>query len=127
MVNLEAIRKYSPVVTVSMHGRPMSHHNNIDLLKDPEFHTLLVKTCGILGEVYLDIDYHDIAYICDTGRNWTTDQANLRDHVDSDVIVDLKNRVELLDALKNRRWKKSSFNLHPDDGLRTRLNIWPCI
>ena len=112
--NLEMLRLYSRIDTISMHGRPFSSHNNLDLWRDPETRSQLIAECRILGEIYLDIDYHDIAYICDTGRNWDHKRSNKRDFVNTNVHASLKNGMDLLQALKNKRWQKIIFQIHPE-------------
>ena len=112
--NLSRLRRYSPVNTISMHGRPLSPHNNLDLWHSPEDHEKLATDFDLLGEVYLDIDYSDIAYISDTGRNWDSKRYNQRDFVDTHVDVSLKNGKDLLQALKGRRWQKLVFQIHPE-------------
>lgn len=112
--NLKKMRMYSQIDTICMHGRPLSHHNNLDLWRKQENHSRLKSTYKILGEIYLDIVYQDIAYISDTGRNWEQQRSNMRDVVDTDVATSLKNGRELLDALRNKRWKKIVFQTHPE-------------
>src|SRR5690606_27946736 len=85
--NLLRFREITPITTISMHGRPLKPYDNRDLWRDPSRHALLKEQFGILGEIYLDIDYSDIAYISDTGRNWTADVANVRDKVHSNLNV----------------------------------------
>lgn len=114
VVHLNRLRMYSPVNTVAMHGRPLSRFNNLDLWQVPETRTKLAHECRILGEVYLDVDYRDVAYICDTGRNWDTQRSNKRDHVESEVPVRLKDTMDLMEALSCRRWQKIIFQIHPE-------------
>lgn len=68
----------------------------------------------MLGELYLDIDYTDIAYINDTGRNWTTGRANRRDHVNSSVPADFGSGDELLRYLSERPHHRLVFQVHPE-------------
>lgn len=112
--HLQRLRKHSRIDTISMHGRPLSPHNNLDLWRPHQMRSRLKSEYGILGEVYLDIDYSDIAYISDTGRNWEPLRANRRDRVASKIQVDLKKGRELLMALKKKRWRKIVFQIHPE-------------
>ncbi len=68
----------------------------------------------MLGEVYLDIDYTDIAYINDTGRNWTSTRANVRDKVISDILADFSSGKELLKYLSDSPNPKICFQIHPE-------------
>lgn len=112
--NLNLLRRYSRIETICMHGRPLSPYNNLDLWRQPERHSLLATDYRILGEIYLDIDYHDIAYICDTGRNWDHKRSNRRDVVDTGVAASMNNGMELLHALNDKRWEKIVFQIHPE-------------
>lgn len=112
--NLKTMRLHSRIDTIAMHGRPFSPHNNLDLWRHPKTRTQLNQAHNILGEIYLDIDYHDIAYICDTGRNWDQQRSNRRDVVDSGVPASMKNGMALFQALKNKRWQKIVFQIHPE-------------
>jgi hypothetical protein len=112
--NLEKFRKLVPVSTISMHGRPFKPYDNRDIWRIPENHKLLKEKFKILGEVYLDIDYSDIAYINDTGRNWTSGKNNLRDKVHSTVRVEFNNGKELLHYLSNDPHPRLVFQIHPE-------------
>lgn len=112
--HLAKFRRHARIDTISMHGRPFSLHDNRDLWRPRQMHSRLKSEYGILGEVYLDIDYSDIAYISDTGRNWEPMRANRRDRVASKIQVDVKNGRELLMALKKKRWRKIVFQIHPE-------------
>ena len=87
--------KITNVKTVSMHGRPINKYNNLSLWTH-ENHLLIKNQLGILGEVYIDIDYSDIAYISDTGRNWKDLKFNKRDVVKSNVKINFESSDELL-------------------------------
>ena len=86
---LSEFRKTTNVKTVSMHGSPLSKYDNRDLWTH-ENYLLLKNQLGILGEVYIDIDYSDVAYISDTGRNWESLKFNKRDVVKSNVEINFE-------------------------------------
>jgi hypothetical protein len=113
-INLQRLRNIAPVSTVCMHGRPLSAHDNKILWEIAEHREKLIRQYHILGEAYLDIDYADIAYISDTGRNWTTQKANRRDRVQSAIPLDFSNGKSLLDYLNNRPHPKLVFLAHPE-------------
>jgi hypothetical protein len=72
---LAKLRRYAPVQTASMHGRPFSPWDNRDIwqqVSPAEF--------GLLGEAYRDIDYSQVLYLNDTGRTWNPHRHNRRDH-----------------------------------------------
>lgn len=112
--NLSKLRKLAPISTISLHGRPFSRYDNKDIWKDRSNHQQLIDHCSILGEIYLDIDYTDIAYINDTGRNWRARKANRRDHVNSNIVLDFRNSRSLLEYLNHRPHPKLVFQIHPE-------------
>jgi len=73
-LNLERIRRLSPVRVISMHGSPLSPFDNRLLWKYHDYHS-----DGIVCEPYLDIDMSDILYLTDTGRRWDGDETAVRD------------------------------------------------
>ena len=111
--NLNKLRQIVPIDTIAMHGSPLSGYDNRDLWKDPINHRLLKERFGILGEIYLDIDYFDVAYISDTGRNWQSGKSNVRDHVATKLTMNIKNHKDLIGYLKNPH-PKLVFQTHPE-------------
>ncbi len=120
--NLNKLREIVPVKTISMHGRPLKKQDNRDMWKSEKNDKFLKNKLDILGEVYLDIDYTDIAYINDTGRNWASNKSNIRDKIISNVDADFENEYELFNALKNKKFNKIVFQIHPE---RWVDNIFP--
>jgi hypothetical protein len=112
--NLKEFRKIVPINTCSMHGRPLKAFDNRDIWRIKENHEYLKNKLGILGEVYLDIDYSDIAYINDTGRNWTSGKSNRRDKVESNISADFKSGDELVNYLNGNPHKRICFQVHPE-------------
>jgi hypothetical protein len=112
--NLEKFREIAPIKTISMHGRPLSPFDNRDMWRNPENHRLLLEKYGILGEVYLDIDYKEIAYINDTGRNWTSSKSNIRDKIESNIKLDFENGQELRNYLESNPHSRMVFQVHPE-------------
>ena len=121
--NLEKLRRIAPISTISMHGRPLNRFDNRDIWKNKINHKKLLNEFGILGEVYLDIDYADIAYINDTGRNWSSSQSNIRDKIISHVNADFNTEYELRDALENKKFDKIIFQIHPERW-NNKLSLW---
>jgi hypothetical protein len=120
--NLRRLRELAVVRTISMHGRPLNPYDNRDMWRSGDNHNRLIREYGILGEVYLDIDYTDIAYINDTGRNWTTGRFNRRDKVESNVEVDFKSGENLLGYLKSSPASKMVFQVHPERWARNMID-----
>jgi hypothetical protein len=112
--HLERFKKIVPIKTISMHGRPLKPFDNRDLWRDPKLHALLEQKYGIVGEVYLDMDYSDVAYINDTGRNWTPDRSVIRDQIKYGVKLDFAGGEELLDYLGSNPHPRMVFQVHPE-------------
>jgi len=111
---LQRLREVTDVRTCSMHGRPLRPFDNRDIWRDPANHAILTDELGLLGEVYLDIDYTDIAYINDTGRNWTSGESNRRDKVDSRIAADFPSGIALLHYLRTAPHPRMVFQIHPE-------------
>jgi len=118
---LGQLRQVAQVSTCCMHGRPLKPYDNRDLWREPTRHRLLKERFGILGELYLDIDYTDIAYITDTGRNWTSDRSNRRDHVDSTIQASFDSGEDLLKYLRERPHRRLIFQVHPERWTDSRI------
>ena len=103
----------SKISTISMHGSPLSKYNNLDLWQ--KFDRMKVfDELGLIGDVVLDIDFSDIAFITDTGRNWQSQKGNLRDKVKSLIAVELKNSRDLLEFIENPKYGKIVLQIHPE-------------
>lgn len=113
-LKLKRLRELVPVRTVSMHGRPLKRFDNRDLWRDSERHQRLREHFSILGEVYLDIDYSDIAYINDTGRNWTASASNVRDLVCSNVPASFRSQADLMKYFRGNPHPRLVFQIHPE-------------
>jgi len=112
--NLSRFRTIAPVRTISMHGSPLSSIDNRDLWRDLDNHNLLINKWNILGETYLDIDYSDIAYINDTGRNWCSNKANIRDRVESHFTPGFESGEQLYQYLTSKPEPRMVFQIHPE-------------
>lgn len=112
--NLARFRELTPVETIAMHGSPLKQYDNRDMWCTPESESYLRGYLDILGEVYLHIDCSDIAYINDTGRNWSYNKHNRRDVVRSLLSPSFKDYYELLACLEKKFYKKIFFQVHPE-------------
>ena len=108
--HLKVIRQIVPVKTIAMHGRPLSRFNNLDLWKHYDF-----KNSDLIGETFLSIDYSDIYYFTDTGRNWYENKNNLRDFTESKIPQqNIKNTDNLIQFIKNNSKNKIAIATHPE-------------
>jgi hypothetical protein len=73
-MNLEKLRKITLVMTICMHGNPMSKWDSRLLWKYYDYHDF-----GIIAEPYFDINFNEVLYLTDTGRRWDGDNYNIRD------------------------------------------------
>ncbi len=112
--NLSKFRDIACITTISVHGRPFKPFDSRDLWKNTENHRRLIEEFGIRGEINLDIDYSDILYISDTGRNWSSTKSNIRDTVTSNMRKDFSSGSELLRYLRNSPHNKLVFAVHPE-------------
>ena len=77
------------------------------------------KEYGIIGEVYLSIDYSEVAYLSDTNRTWMDTSYRLKDYVEKDgengsgIII--KNTDELIENVKNGTLQKFIILVHPSN------------
>lgn len=122
--NLEVLRQITEIKTISMHSAPLSKFDNRDMWKNELFHTDLKTKFNILGEIYIDIDYSDIFYITDAGRNWYNEKNNLRDKVKSDIDSNIDPSSTLIEFLEKDPPSKFIFALHPERWPSSRLGFY---
>lgn len=108
--NLKYFRTYYPVVTICMHGSPMSKFDNKQIWDKINY-----RDYGIIGEPYYDVDFSDFGYLTDTGRSWNGEKVSIRDKVKTDPYkLNLKTSFEVIDAFKNNKLpKKIMITTHP--------------
>jgi len=97
-----------------MHGSPLKPFNNLDMWGSFNERQSLFRKYGIIGDAILDVDYSNIAYINDTGRNWSSTKANIRDKVDSFIKIDFENGKALYSYLNQSPDSKIVFQIHPE-------------
>lgn len=107
--NLVYFRKYYPIKTIAMHGRPLSQWDSKDLWKEFDY-----RDYGIVTEPYLDIDYTQVAYLTDTGNCWDGEQFSVRDHVRSDFKISAHSTNDLIGLInRDKLPDRVLFNIHP--------------
>lgn len=111
---LDRIRKVVPIRTIAMHGSALKGIDNRDLWRNDENHRLLREQFDLYGEVYLDIDYSDICYLTDTGRNWTSTKSNIRDKVHSSIPADFESGEAMAAYFRGDPHPKMVFQIHPE-------------
>lgn len=107
--NLKLLRKIYPVTTIAMHGRPLSKWDSRDMWK-----LFRLRDFGIIGEVYLSVDFDKVLYLTDTGSRWDGDRVSIRDSVKSNFNYSIRSTFELIDAIKkNELPEQVMINVHP--------------
>jgi hypothetical protein len=71
---LKLFEEIATPLTVSMHGNPSTKFDNRDMWK----HAAL-EDFGLIGEVYLTMDFEKVLYYSDTGRTWEDGKHNIKD------------------------------------------------
>lgn len=108
--NLNDIRKVYPVKTIAMHGKPLSRINNQQLWIKHDY-----RKYDILGDAFLTIDYSDIYYFTDTGRNWEENKNNIRDTADSkQQPINIKKTDDLIRFIQASSESKIAIVAHPE-------------
>ena len=92
-----------------MHGSPMSRWDNRELWKKYDY-----RDYGIIAEPYFDVDYSKVFYITDTGRSWNNESVSLRDTVNSDFNIEIRNTGHMIQLIETGRMPdKIMINTHP--------------
>lgn len=110
--NLAAMRALYPVQTVAMHGSPLSRYDSRALWERFDY-----REYGLLGEVYLDIDYSRVGYVTDTGRSWGALRRNLRDRPLNDSIMklpSLSRTDDLVALVRSQHCTHLLIQAHPE-------------
>ncbi|SVC88354.1 uncharacterized protein METZ01_LOCUS341208, partial [marine metagenome] len=116
-------RTICDIKTVSMHGRPLSPYNNLSMWEANGTHKLIKDRFELLGEINIDIDYSSIAYLNDTGRNWSSTKNNIRDHVKSKTELSINSSDDVINYLKNPNHEKIVFQIHPERWTNSKI-LW---
>ncbi len=78
-MNLEKLRELVPVQTICMHGSPKSLYDSKKLWGGVNSY----RDLDIIGEPYFDVDFSDVFYLTDTGRQWDGFKVSIRDKIDN--------------------------------------------
>ena len=97
-----------------MHGRPLLPYDNRDMWRSEARKRILREQFSIIGEVYLDISYQNLAYISDTGRNWRSGKNNIRDMVVSEIETEFDTGRAMLSYFSEAPHSPLVFQTHPE-------------
>lgn len=95
------------IKTCSMHGNPKTEWTNKDLWK--KFN---LKDLGLVGEVYLSIDYSEVMYFSDTGRNWSG-KYSLKDFVPVKNPYTANTTNDLINLIEKKEMSELCISTHP--------------
>jgi len=114
---LQRLREHADVRVASMHGAPLSPWDNRDIWRQAR-----PRDFGLVGEVYLDLDYGRISYFSDTGRTWHPRRYNIRDHAPAPPGAVVDTTEELIALVRSRRLQRLCLLIHPDRWSATPLD-----
>ena len=107
--NLARVREFYPVTTMCMHGSPLSKWDNRQLWEHYNY-----RDYGIRAEPYFDIDFHEMLYITDTGRQWNRTGVSVRDKVDTAFDYNFSSTFDLIEAIERDTLPRQIMqNIHP--------------
>lgn len=109
-MNLNHLRKFYPVKTITRHGRPLSSIESLKLWEEYNY-----KSLGIIAEPYLDVDYSKVLYLTDNGSKWNASSSNIRDYTYSEYFnFDIDTTFDLIEAFsQNKLPNQIILNVHP--------------
>jgi hypothetical protein len=109
--HLAELRTIVPIITVAMHGSPLSPYTNSDIWK-----FISHANYNLIGDALLTVDYSKFYYFSDTGRAWNSTVTNLRDKVASSMFVrpNIRGTKELIDFISSERINRIAISLHPE-------------
>lgn len=111
--SLAKFRMHVPVVTASMHSRPLSNWDGRLLWERYTFDEF-----GLLGEAYRSVDHYRFVYLADSGRNWNVDRNVIWDTVQGTPPPRMENgTLGFIDAIRAGKIDCTQLLIHP--------NRWP--
>jgi hypothetical protein len=109
-INLNQLRRFYPVKTITRHGRPLSRIESLKLWEEYNY-----KSLGIKAEPYLDVDYSKVLYLTDNGSKWNASSSNIRDYTYSEYFnFDIETTFDLIKSFsQNKLPNQIILNVHP--------------
>lgn len=108
---LERLREVCDVDTICMHGNSVTPWDNRDIWTNYNF-----EDYGIIGEAYLSINFDNILYLSDTGRNWGN-RYKVKDGVynsyNADILQRIKTTDDVIELLNQKKVKSIYLLSHP--------------
>ncbi len=110
--DIEQLRSICEIKTASMHGSPISAHNNIDFWKDDN-----LSNYSLEGEAYSNI-LTDLEYYTDTGGRWNGKDNN-RDQIRRCIMPMVESTQDII--LRIQKGSKAYISCHPERWAATPL------
>jgi len=106
---LNYFRCFYPVITICMHGSPLSKIDNRSLWDKYNY-----RDFGIIGEPYFDVDFNTVLYLTDTGRRWDGSRFSVRDKVNTHFTQRFKATDDIIAAITAKTLpSKIMVTVHP--------------
>lgn len=114
---LAKLREFYPVKTICMHGSPLSKYDNRKLWDKYNY-----RDYDLVAEPYFDVNFDEVFYITDTGRQWDGNKVSVRDKVTSKFNLSYHATDELIEAFNNEELPdKIMQNIHPQRWSNNKL------
>jgi hypothetical protein len=109
--NLERFQDYVTVVTISMHGNPLTSQDNREMWADYDF-----GQYGLIGEVYLSFDFTEVTYFTDTNRTWYDEKTMVNDWPvgESKKPMQINTTWDLMEIIENQQIDRFYILTHPN-------------
>jgi len=107
--NLERLRKIYPVVSIAMHGNPLSRYDNKTLWDGSDF-----RKYGITVDAYLSLDFEKTYYFSDTGRNWNSREGKVYDKIEGREFSGIDGTKDLPEFIKKLNCDDICILTHPN-------------
>ena len=118
--NLELMRSYYPIKTITMHGSPLSKWDNRLMWKRYDY-----KKFGLIAEPYFDLNFDDIFYLTDASRTWNNEKIIIRDKVQTKYNIKIASMHEAANMLKEGQLPdKILLNVHPHNWAMTNSEYY---
>lgn len=106
---LDHFRKFYPVVSICMHGSPMTKWDNRDIWNHANY-----RDYKVVSEPYYDFDFKTMFYLTDTGRHWNNKEISVRDKVDSGYDIPINGTDDIIQKLRSGQLPNHlMYNIHP--------------
>lgn len=115
------LRALATIQTATMHGSPLSRHNNLALWErgSPADYQLE-------ADAFLSVDYAGVPYFTDTGRSWAAGATNLRDKpaTAAPSPAEVQSTGDLMDYVTRTKPRRLALSAHPERWAHAGADWW---